>query len=444
MDQDKFQTLLKTRRLKSAREYLLEIAPVDIAELVDNLPPDEAMVAFRLLPKNLAVRVFELLTVAQQHRLLESFTDQNARTLLEAMPPDDRTEVLEEVPAMVARKLLLLLSPEERQITQKMLGYGDNTAGRVMVPFFVDLRSDMTAREALDRIRRLAFEHETVLQSYVMDHERRLLGTVSLKDLVLANPEVHVGQIMKPEPISVSTNTDQEEVARVLRDHHLPAVPVVDNEGRLVGIITKDDVVDILEEEATEDIYRFGAVAGTERGYFASRILSLVRRRILWLLVLIAVNTITASIIAGQSELLGEVVLLAAFIPLLIGTGGNIGAQTATVIIRGLATREVNPKRAFAIVAREVGVGTIMGVLLAVVVAGWSYLLGKSLTISLAVSLTLMAISTIATLTGAVLPFLLNATKLDPALISAPFITTVMDIFGVLLYFVVAQVVLQL
>ncbi len=443
MDRDKFETLLRKKQLKAVREDLTKMSPIEISQLLESVPPDEAMVAFRLLPKNLAVEAFDHLPAAQQLSLLRSFTDQNAKFILEAMPPDDRAELLEEVPAMVARKLLRVLSPEERQVTLSLLGYGTDTAGRVMTPFFVDLRAGMTAKQALDYIRRLALERETIYESYVMDDERRLLGTVSLKDLVLADPESRVAAIMKPNPVSVATSTDQEEVARVLRDHHLPAVPVVDSEGRLVGVITQDDVVDIVEQEATEDIYRFGAVTGTERGYFTSRILSVVRRRILWLFVLIIVNTVTGSIIAGHSALLGEIVLLAAFIPLLIGTGGNIGAQSATVIIRGLATREISPRRALTIIAREVGVGIIIGILLAVVVAGWAYLLSGSVTIALTVSITLMAVSVMGTLAGAALPFIFHATRVDPAFISAPFITTIMDIFGILLYFIVARIIIQ-
>jgi magnesium transporter len=311
-----------------------------------------------------------------------------------------------------------------------------------MTPLFVDLRGDMTVSQALQRIRQLAVDRETIYDSYVMDGQRHLVGTVSLKDLVLTDPNTTVRDIAKPSPRTVATQTDQEEVARVLRDYTLLAVPVVDSEDRLVGIITYDDVADIVEEEATEDIYRFGAVAGTEREYFTARILSVVRRRVLWLLLLILVNTVTGSIIAGQKVLLGEMVILAAFIPLLIGTGGNVGAQSATVVIRGLATGEIRPQRAVAILAREIGVGLLMGLFLGAVVLGWAYLLGRDARVAIIVSVTLIAISTLATLTGGALPFFFRLLKIDPALVSAPFITTVMDIFGVALYFLIAHLLL--
>lgn len=440
MDRDTLARLLEQRRFRSLRQMLAAMDAVDVARLLDDLPSQDAVTAFRLLPKNLAVDVFDHLDVHQQHRLLESFT---ASSLLEAMPPDDRAELLEEVPAVVAKRLLQLLSPEQRKVTLELLGYNDGSAGRVMTPFLVDLRADMTVKEALERIRKLALERETIYESYVIDSERHLLGQVSLKNLVLSDPETRVSGIMQLDPHRVRTDTDQEEVVNVLRDYHLLAVPVVDSEDRLVGIITHDDVVDIMEEEATEDIYRFGAVPGTERGYFTSRILSVVRRRVVWLFLLILVNTLTASIIAGQSELLGEVLVLAAFIPLLTGTGGNAGAQSATVVIRGLSTGEITSRRAAGIVTREACIGLLMGVLLAAAVIGWGLLLGRNMTVAFTVSLTMVAIATVATITGATLPFLLRVFRFDPALLSVPLITTIMDVFGLILYFFVAHLLLR-
>ena len=277
-----------------------------------------------------------------------------------------------------------------------------------------------------------------------MDSCRKLLGTVSLKDLVLTDPETPISEIMAENPKTVSTYTDQEEVARMLKDYDLLAIPVVDTEHRLVGIVTWDDVVDILEEEATEDIHRFGAVAGTEKGYFVSSLLNVVKSRAGWLVLLLVVNTVTGSIIAGQEKLLAEVVILAAFIPLLIDTGGNIGSQSATVVIRGLATGEVSPRRATTIILREATIGLMLGVVLATLVLIWAYSLGRSLEVAAVVSITLLGISVIATLTGASLPFIFRFFKVDPALVSAPFITTIVDIFGVGLYFLIANLILSL
>ncbi|MDD3678257.1 MAG: magnesium transporter [Dehalococcoidales bacterium] len=440
MNIDAFKELLAEKNYKVLREKLLETEPESIAELLDSIPDDKAVIVFRLLPKTLAVDVFDYMDSSLQNRLLESFSDQAARTFLEAMPPDDRIELLEEAPANVARRLLQILSPEQRRLTVHLLGYQEDTAGREMTPYFVDLHGFMTVEQALERIRELAINRETIYVCYVMDRGRHLIGTVSLRDLVTADPQSRISDIMTPEPLFVYTNTDREEVAKILRERELIAIPVVDAEERLVGILTYDDVVDIIEEETTEDIYRFGAVQGTERSYFTSRILDVVKNRAVWLFLLILVNMLTGSIIAGQEALLGEMVILAAFIPLLIGTGGNVGAQSATVVIRGLATGEVNPKKALAVIGRESLVGIVLGLALGAAVLVLAYILGRDLMVAGVVTFTLIVISLIATIIGGALPFAFRLVKLDPALVSAPFISTVMDIFGVFLYFLVANI----
>ncbi len=442
MNIEAFKELLAEKNYKVLRQKLLETEPDNIAELLDSIPDDKALTVFRLLPKTLAVDVFDFMDSSLQNRLLECFSDQTARSFLEAMPPDDRIELLEEVPANVARRLLQILSPEQRRLTVHLLGYEEGTAGREMTPYFVDLHGYMTVAQAMERIRKLAIDRETIYVCYVMDRGRNLIGTVSLRDIVVADPEARVSDIMTPNPVFVFTSTDREEVAKILRERELMAIPVVDAEERLVGIITYDDVADIVEEETTEDIYRFGAVQGTERGYFTSRILDVARRRGLWLFLLILVNMVTGSIIAGQEALLGEIVILAAFIPLLIGTGGNVGAQSATVVIRGLATGEVNPKRALNIVFRESLVGIVLGLILGIAVLAMAYFLGRDLMVAAVVTITLIAIALMATIVGGALPFIFRLVKLDPALVSAPFITTIMDIFGVLLYFVIANILL--
>lgn len=444
LDERTFEELIESRNLKTLREHLMAMEPLDIAILLESVSEEEMALAFRLLPKDVAVEVFDDFDGPAQHRLLESMTHRAVSQLLEAMSPDDRTELLEEVPASVTRKLVGLLSPEQRQVTLQLLGYEENSAGREMTPYFVDLRSNMTVAQAMDRIRRLAVDRETIYECYVIDPRRRLEGTVSLKELVLASPDSRVGEIARPNPKRVFTSSDREEAARVLRENELLAVPVVDMEERLVGIITQDDVADIMEEEVTEDIYRFGAVQGTERGYFTTRIFNVVRRRISWLLLLLVVNTATATIIAGQEALLAEVVLLAAFIPLLIGTGGNIGAQSATVVIRGLATGEIRPRRALSIIGREVSVGLLLGMLLGLAVLAWAFWLGRNPQVSLVVALTLISVAVLATAVGSALPFLFRLSKVDPALVSAPLVTTVMDISGVMVYFAVAHLLLRM
>ena len=444
LNQKAFEELIESRNLKTLRVRLMGMEALDIAILLESVSEEEMALAFRLLPKDLAVEVFDDFDGPTQHRLLESLTHRVVSQLLEAMSPDDRTELLEEVPASVTRRLLGLLSPEQRQVTLQLLGYEENSAGREMTPYFVDLRSNMTVAQAMERIRKLAVDRETIYECYVIDPQRHLTGTVSLKELVLARPESSVADVTQPNPRRVFTHSDREEAASVLRENRLLAVPVVDREERLVGIITQDDVADIMEEEVTEDIYRFGAVQGTERGYFTTRIFSVVRRRISWLLLLLVVNTATASIIAGQEELLAEVVLLAAFIPLLIGTGGNIGAQSATVVIRGLSTGEIRPRRAMSIVGREVSVGLLLGVTLGLAVLAWSYWLGRDSSVSLVVAMTLVVVATLATAIGSALPFVFRLSNVDPALVSAPLVATVMDISGVGVYFGVAHLLIAM
>ncbi len=441
MNIESFKELLAEKNYKVLRQELLETEPESIAELLDSIPDDRAVVVFRLLPKTLAVDVFDYMASSLQNRLLEGFSDQTARALLEALPPDDRIELLEEIPANVARRLLQILSPEQRRLTVHLLGYEEDTAGREMTPYFVDLQGLMTVEQALERIRELAINRETIYICYVMDRGRHLIGTVTLRDLVIANPQSKISDIMTPDPLFVYTNTDREEVAKILHDRELIAIPVVDKEVRLVGILTYDDVIDIIEKEATEDIYRFGAVQGTERGYFTSRILDVVKSRVVWLFLLILVNMITGSIIAGQEALLGEMVILAAFIPLLIDTGGNVGSQSATVVIRGLATGEVNPKKAMAIVGRESLVGIVLGLMLGAAVMLLSFVLGRDIMVSFVVAFTLIAITLLATIIGGASPFIFRLLKIDPAMVSAPLISTVVDVFGVFIYFVIANIV---
>lgn len=445
MNATMFEELVRSRRLRELRRKLVDMEPDEIASLLESVREEQHMaLAFRLLPKDMAVGVFDRLDSATQHRLLETMANRAAGRLLEAMSPDDRTELLEEVPATVARRLIGLLSSDQRQVTLDLLGYEEETIGREMMPYFVDLHSEMTIAEAMQRVRRLSVGRETIYESYVIGPSRQLIGTVSLADLVLSSPEAHVGDITRHNPRKVYTYDDREEAARILREYHLLAVPVVDREDRLVGVITQDDVADILEEEATEDIYRFGAVQGTERGYFTTRVFSVVRRRITWLLLLLVANTVTVSIISAQESLLADVAILAAFIPLLIGTGGNIGAQSATVVVRGLATGEIRPRRTLRIVGREASVGLLLGLSLAVAVLVWQVVQGHGYSVSLVVATSLLSVAVLGTAVGSALPFVFRVSRIDPALVSAPLVTTVMDIGGVAVYFAIASMVFSI
>jgi magnesium transporter len=433
---------LDDQHWQDVKDLLTPKNPMDVASVIAEFPPPERALLFRLLEKQQAVEVFEYLPVEDQQALLESFKTEQLRHIVEHMSPDDRADLLDELPAKVAKRLLALLTAEERKATALLLGYGEDTAGRIMTPEYIDLKSFYSVDEALKRIRRVGLDKETVYYCYVTDEQRRLIGIVSLRQLVLAEPETLVEALMEQEVISASTDEDQEEVAHKIQKYDLLALPVVDRENRLVGIVTHDDVLDILQEEATEDIYRLGAMEVPEQNYFRTRMLTVASNRVGWLLLLLVTNTFTGNIILRNSGLLESVIALAAFVPMLIGSGGNIGSQTSTVFVRGLALREVTSKNALTLILREVGIGLVLGTFLGVLVIFWAYWLQGNWVVAVAVGLSLVLISSLATFFGSVWPLVFQRFGLDPALVSAPFIATVVDVLGALTYFQVARLVL--
>ncbi len=436
-------TLLQEQRWEELKGLLAPKNPNDLAILFADFPPPERALLFRLLEKRPAVEVFESLPVEEQQELLGSFKTEQLREIVEHMSPDDRAELLDELPAKVAKRLLSLLTPEERQATALLLGYEENTAGRIMTTEYIDLKSFVTVAEALKKIRRVGLDKETVYYCYVIDESRHLIGAVSLRQLVLADPETKVAELMETDVISASTNEDQEEAAHKIQRYDLLALPVVDREKRLVGIITHDDIIDIIQEEATEDIYRLGAVEMPEQSYFKARVLAVAGNRVGWLLLLLLTNTFTGNIILHYSNLLQSVIALAAFVPLLTGSGGNIGSQTSTVFVRGLALKEVTYRNALGLLLREVAVGLLLGSFLGVLVIFWAYWLQGNWVVSIAVGLSLVLISTLATFFGGFWPLVFKRFGLDPAMVSAPFISTMVDVLGALTYFQVARFILS-
>jgi magnesium transporter len=435
--------LLEQNNFPGAKALLVPVQPADIAEAIEGLPEPMQVIAFRLLSKAEAIEVYEHLDSSIQQALIEEFKRQDVLDIVDKMSPDDRARLFDELPAKVVNRLLTQLSLEERRATALLLGYEPNTAGRIMTPEYVSLKEHWTVAQALERIRRLANVSETIYYLYVTDAARHLTGILSLRALVVAQPSQKIGEIMVREVVHVHTDTDQEEVARLIQRYDFLAVPVVDTEERLVGIVTVDDVIDILEQEATEDIYTLGGVQSGTDSYFQTNLLTVARRRVVWLFVLLLTNTVTTAVITSQEDVLQQVVALAAFIPLLIGTGGNVGAQSSTVVIRGLSTDEIGNNTAAKVIRREGIAGLFLGIMLGVVVLGWAYLLQGNLAVSITVGVSLIAISVLASVTGSALPYLFQALKLDPALMSAPFITTVVDVLGVLLYLNMARWILK-
>ena len=439
------QMLLEQENFQGAKQVLVPVQPVDIADAIEGLPDALQVIAFRLLSKAEAIEVYEYLDSSVQQSLIEEFKRQEVLDIVDKMSPDDRVRLFDELPAKVVRRLLAQLSPQERQATAQLLGYEADTAGRIMTPEYISLKESLTLGETLERIRSLASTTETIYYVYVTDAERHLSGIVSLRDLVVSPPEQTLGEVMSRDAVCVHTDTDQEDVARLIQRYDFLAVPVVDREHRLVGIVTVDDVIDILERETTEDIYALGGGVQSGRdNYFQTNLVTVARKRVVWLFVLLLTNSVTATIINSQADILQRVVALAAFIPLLTGTGGNVGAQSSTVVIRGLNTDEIRDMGSLQVIGREAMAGALLGTILGSVATVWAYLLRDDIFVAVAVGISLVAIAILASVAGSALPFLFRSLGLDPALMSAPFITTAVDVLGVLIYFNIARMVLGL
>ena len=438
------ELLLESGNLEGAKSLLIPVQPVDIAEAIEGLPKANQSLAFRLLSKAEAIEVYEYFSTDVQQSLIQEFKRQEVLDIVDRMSPDDRARMFDELPAKIVSRLLPQLSPKERQATAILLGYGEDTAGRIMTPEYISLKENLTVSQTLERIRNLANASEVVYYLYVTDTSRRLTGIVSLRGLVVAAPETTLAEIMTRDVVFVHTDTDQEEVARTIQRYDIVAVPVVDSEERLVGVVTVDDVIDIIEREATEDIYALGGVQSDKDNYFQTNLLTVARRRVVWLFVLLLTNTVTGAIISSQEELLKQVVILAAFIPLLTGTGGNVGAQSSTVVIRGLNTEEIQNLGAGKVVFREATAGILLGLILGSMATVWAYFLQGSWSVAISVGISLVAIALLASVAGSALPFLFRSLNLDPALMSAPFITTAVDVLGVLIYFYIAKTILGL
>jgi magnesium transporter len=429
--------------IEELNAWLRDARPLVIADELSRLERRERAVPFRLLAKDRALEVFELLDPAHQEELLESLRDERVVQLFEAMEPDDRARLVDEMPAKVAKRLLAGLSPHERRLTANLLGYTERTAGRIMTPEYVSLRAGMTAAEGLAKVRRAGRTAETVYALPVTDDQRHLIGVLGLRDLVLAAPDEQVAALMDTDVYSARIDEDQETVARLIGEADLLALPIVDTENRLVGVVTVDDAIAVLEAEETEDVARTGGAEPIGRPYLSVSVLRLARARIVWLLLLIVAAALTVNVLTVFEATLEQVVTLALFIPLLIGTGGNTGAQAATTVVRALAVGEVRLEDMPRVLAREIRVGFVLGLTLgALAIVPVSLVFGRD--IGLVVGLTILTICTYAATVGSLLPLLAMRLGLDPAVLSAPFITTLVDATGLVIYFLIARAVLGL
>jgi magnesium transporter len=432
--------LLREERLGEARTVLHDLRPHEVAAELEHLPGDLQAVAFRLLDKQQALATFESLDPGVQRDLLEHLREDRVTELVEGLDPDDRARLFDEVPAGVAQKLLRGLSAPERRYTTALLGYPPDSVGRLMSPEVVAVPVDVDCGSALDLVRRRGRDAETVYLVPVVGPGRVLEGVVSLRSLVLADAATPVRDVMR-DPLSAPVSTDQEEAARLVQEADLIALPVVDSENRLVGVFTVDDAMEVLEAEATEDAARAGATEPLRRPYLSTSVPRVVRSRVVWLFVLVLAATLTVGVLDAFEAELEAVVALALFVPLLIGTGGNVGAQAATTVVRAMAVGEVRFRDLGRVVGREALTGLLLGSTLAVVgFAPAAWFAGVHIAAVLAV--TLVGICALAACAGAFMPLLARRVGVDPAVVSAPFITTFVDASGLVLYFLVARAVL--
>lgn len=444
---NQLQILLEQRNYEGAKALLLPVRSVDIAEAIEMLPSSLQLIAFRLLKKAEAIEVYEYLDTKVQQFLVEQFKDQEEIEIIENLSPDERAKLFDELPPKIVRKLVSQLSPEERQATALLLGYTEKTAGRIMTPEYIALKKDLTIIQAQEKIKSYVDKSELSYYIYVTDNQRKLVGIISLKDLIVTPFDQSLETIMNRDIVYAYTDTNQEEVAKLIQRYDLIALPIVDKEENLLGIVTIDDVLDILEEETTEDIYRMGAIQSERDNYFDNNFFQIVKKRIPWLLILLLTNSATVFIMSNYEAVLEKVVALAFFTPLLIDAGGNVGAQSSTVVIRGLSTDELKNKTPIQVLIKELISGGLLGIILGIlVIVGvlifMSFFTSIDSGVGITVGLSLFAITMIAAVTGAGLPFMFNAMGFDPALMSAPLITTVVDILGILIYFNVAKIFL--
>lgn len=435
--------LIERNKLLELCEYLQGLNSVDVANQLMDLEDDELVLVFRVLPKDIAAAVFSYLDKESQQHIVESITDREVTQILDKLFLDDTVDFIEELPANVVKKVIRNTSPQKRELINQFLKYAEYSAGSIMTIEFVDLKAHMTVKEAIDHTRKTGTTKETLETCFIIDNARHLLGTVTLKDLILSDDGVMIEDIMDTSLISVQTSVDQEEVAHLFKAYDLVVMPVVDRENRLVGMITIDDVVDIIEQENTEDFQKMAAMAPNEEPYLKTPVLSLAKHRIIWLLVLMISATVTGRIIQGFEEVIQSVVILASFIPMLMDTGGNAGSQSSTLIIRGLALGEITTQDYLKVMFKELRVGFVVAVVLSFVNFLRIYLFERvELMVALTVCGSLFFTVVLAKVVGSILPIIAKKLKFDPAIMASPLITTIVDAFALMVYFMLARTLL--
>jgi magnesium transporter len=445
-----YEEMLDSRQYNALRGELIEQNEADIAQLIESIKVDKAVLIFRMLPKDMEAQVFAELSPDVQKSLIGIFSETEIKSILEELFLDDAVDFIEEMPAGLAKKVLATAKPETREEINRLLKYPEDSAGSIMTVEYVDLKSEMTVREAFTRIRRTGTDKETIYTCYVTDSERRLVGVVSAKTLMLAERDEVIGDIMDTNLVTAETLEDRELVAHKVNKYDLLSIPVVDMENRLVGIITVDDIADVLEEEVTEDFEKMAAILPSDKPYLKTNPAILAKNRVVWLFVLMVAAMITGSIIEHYEAALLALPLLATFIPLLMDTGGNSGSQSATMIIRGMALAEITPRDFFKVIWKEMRTGLLVGLGLSAVNFLRIWITYRNhpengaevLGIAGVVSLTLLFTVVAANLIGGVLPIIAKKCRIDPAVMAAPLITTIVDAGSLLVFFALASLLL--
>ncbi len=445
MQMEEILELIEQKQYSRLRQELAEWNEADIAAIFENLPREELIKVFRILPKTMAADVFAYLPIETEQMIITSLTDREAANIINNLMADDATDLMEEMPASVVKKLLANANAETRRDINHLLRYPEDSAGSIMTVEFVDLKENLTVSQAIERIRKTGVDKETINICYVLDKERHLIGTVGLRKLLIHKEDEIIGDIMNDNVISCNTMTDQEEVAMMFSKYDFTAMPVVDNEDRLVGIITIDDVVDILQEEATEDIEKMAAILPTDKPYMKTGIFETWKKRIPWLLLLMISATVTGGIITHYENALSTYVVLTSFIPMLMDTGGNAGGQASVTIIRGLSLNEIDFKDIFRIMWKESRVALLCGITLAVANFAKMMIIERvPVPVAFVVCITLVIAVLFAKLVGCTLPMLAQKMGFDPAVMASPFITTIVDALSLVIYFQVATHLLHM
>ncbi len=450
MDRDTALDMIGNKKFADLRNELKEMNPADIAVLVEEMYGDDEfdekklILLYRILPKELAAETFTYMDSDMQMMLINAFSDKELRYVIDELYLDDTVDMIEEMPANIVSRILRNTDPETRKQINQLLDYPKDSAGSVMTTEFVYLRRDMTVKEAFERIRKIGLVKETVYTCYVLSSHRRLVGTVTVLDMLVADEDTPIENIMETNVISVNTHDDREDVARTMSKYDIAAIPVVDNEDRIVGIVTFDDAMDVLQEENTEDFAKMAAVVPADDEYFKTSVFAHAKSRIPWLLILMLSATLTGWISSRFEAQIAFVPMLVSFMPMIMGTGGNCGSQSSTLIIRGMALEEIRLKDFFRVVFKEFRIALICAVTLAVVNGLRVLIFYKDPMLALVIALSLVGTVVIAKLVGAALPMLAKAMRLDPAIMANPLISTVVDSCSLLIYFTVAKNILHI